>query len=174
MKRFSWRLERVLEITAQREQILRADILALAQQIAGVRHEIAARQQVVRTILDDLGSQSLIERLGEQTIVLACAAAEERILAGLRGRRDALEASRKTKTEQFTKERTMRRALERLREGAYAKYLQAAAAREQAELDEVSHIAFARRLGGARHGWHDSDRTGVRPGAAACLSAAGR
>jgi hypothetical protein len=161
MKRFSWRLERVLEITARREQALRAELFALAQEIARTRHEIALRRQTVRTILDDLGRKTLAERLGEQTIVLACAAAEERILAGLQRRCETLEAERKTKTEQFMKHRTLRRSLERLREAAYAKYLRAAAAREQAEFDEVSHIAFARRLGGTRRGWHDSDRTGA-------------
>jgi hypothetical protein len=174
MKRFSWRLQRVLEITAQRERLLRAEVLALAHEIARVRHEIAARRKTVQTILDDLGRKALADRLGEQTIVLACAAAEERILAGLQGRREALESERKLKTEQFMKQRTLRRSLERLRETAYDKYRQAMAAREQAEFDEVSHIAFARRLGGTRRGWHDSDRTGVRAGAAACFTAAAR
>jgi len=151
MRRFSSRLQRVLEITDQRERVLRAELFVLAHEIARVRHEIMTRQMIVRTILDELGRQSLAVRLSEQTIVMACAAAEERILAGLRARQAALEAERAAKTQRFLQVRSMRRALEHLREKAYVKYRQAMAAREQAEFDEVSHIAFARRLPQARN-----------------------
>ena len=146
MKRFAWRLQRVLEITDQRERVLRAELYALAHEISRVRHEIIARQITVRTVLDELARKSLAERLGEQTIVLACAAAEERILARLRAQQAEFEAKRAATTARFLKERSMRRALEHLREEAYAKYLKVVAARELAEFDEVSHIAFTRRM----------------------------
>lgn len=145
MKRFRWRLQRVLDITAKREQALRLELFALARALVRVRQEIVARQAAVRTLLADLGRRTLVERLAEQTVVLACAAAEERILRGLRRRVADLEAQRAEKTRRFRQVRATRQTLERLREEARHRYLREMAAREQAQFDEVSHIAFARR-----------------------------
>jgi hypothetical protein len=78
-------------------------------------------------------------------IVLACAAVEERLLARLRARQEALEAARSAKTDQFLRVRGMRRTLERLRVEARAKYLRDMNRQEQTQLDETFHISFARK-----------------------------
>ena len=146
MKRFQWRLQRVLDITEQRERALRLELFALAHRIVAVKQEILLRRATVRGLLEDLGRRDLAERLGEQVIVLACAAVEERLLARLRARQEALEAARSAKTDQFLRVRGMRRTLERLRVEARAMYLRDLNRPEQTQLDETFHISFARKL----------------------------
>jgi hypothetical protein len=145
VKRFVWRLQRVLDITEQRESALRQELLALANQIIAVQQEILLRQAVVRGLLDDLGRRELIERMADQVVVLACAAAEERLLDRLRARQAALQAARSAKTDQFLRVRSTRRTLERLREEARLKYLREMDRQEQSQLDEAFHISFARK-----------------------------
>ncbi|MCX5684028.1 MAG: hypothetical protein NT049_10125 [Planctomycetota bacterium] len=145
MKRFVWRLQRVLDITEQREAALRHELLALAHQIIAVQQEILLRQAVVRGLLDDLGQRELLERLPQQLLVLTCTEAEERLLARLRARQAALEVARSAKTDQFLRVRSTRRTLERLREEARLDYLREMDRQEQAQLDEAFHISFARK-----------------------------
>ena len=145
MKRFKWRLQRVLDITEQRERALRAEIAALAGLIRAVRDEIRARHALVRRLLDDLGRRSLAERMAEQAVIMACAAAEKRILAALEARRAELQAQRDAKTQQYLATRAARRTLERLREEARRRFQAEMSRLEQKELDEAAHIAFARR-----------------------------
>ena len=146
MKRFKWQLQRVLDITEQRERALRLELLTLTHQIIAVQQEILFRRTTVRSLLDDLGQRGFPERLAEQVVVLACAAAEERFLDRLRARQAALEAARSAKTDKFLRIRGTRRTLERLREEARLKYLREMDRQEQAQLDEAFHISFARRL----------------------------
>jgi hypothetical protein len=89
VKRFTWRLQRVLDITEQREGVLRQELLVLAHRIIAVRQEILLRQASVRGLLDDLGRRVFAERLPRQLVVMACAAAEERLLERLRVRQAA-------------------------------------------------------------------------------------
>jgi len=145
VKRFKWRLQRVLDITEQRERALRLELLTLAHQIIAVQHEILSRRATVRSLLDDLGRRELLERLPRQLVVLACAAAEERLLNRLRARQAALEAARAAKTDKFLRVRGTRRTLERLREEARLKHNREMDRQEQTQLDEAFHISFARR-----------------------------
>jgi flagellar export protein FliJ len=144
VKRFQWRLQRVLDITEQREEALRTELLALAHRIVKVRQEIVARQTTMRMILAELAARALAERLPEQSVVLASATAEERVIRGLRAKQAELQKERAARTEQFLAFRARRRTLDRLREEARAKHLREEGKREQLEFDEGAHLAFAR------------------------------
>lgn len=145
MKRFQWRLQRLLDITEQREQVARAELFRIAQQILAVCQEIVERQTVVRMILADLAARDLIERLDDQTVVLTCSAAEQRVIERLRGQQSELEAERETRMSEFLRIRSTRRTLERLREEARQEHLRDEARREQKQFDETAHMAFARK-----------------------------
>jgi hypothetical protein len=145
MKRFRWRLQRVLSITEQREEALRNDVAALGRRILAVNQEILARREAVRVLLDELGRRPLAQRMGEQTLVLACASVERRVIQALQARQKDLEAQRAAKMEQYVQMRQARQTLERLREEARQRYLAEQNRLEQAQFDESAHVAFARR-----------------------------
>jgi len=147
VKRFRWRLQRVLDIAASREEALRADLLALAREIVRVRQEIVWRQGLVRQILTELAARDLADRLPEQAIVLECAAAEERILRRLRSAERDLRTRRDAKTAEFLRARGRRRTLERLRGEARERHRRDEDRREQKEFDELAHMAYARKGG---------------------------
>jgi flagellar biosynthesis chaperone FliJ len=144
VKRFAWRLQRVLDITDQRERALRAELFVLARRIREVREEIAWRQTMIRTLLAELAARPLAERLPEQAVILECSAAEQRIIRRLETRQRELDVERKAKTDQFLQVRGRRKTLERLREEARQEYLREEQKREQLQFDETAHIAFAR------------------------------
>lgn len=145
MIRFKWRLQRVLDITAQREQAIRAELGRLARDILRVQREILARQESIRTLLEDLGRRTLAERLPEQAVVLAAASVEQRILKRLHTREAELAAARDAATEKYLRMRGTRQTLERLREEARLRYVRATLRIEQAQFDEVSHMARDRK-----------------------------
>ena len=144
MKRFAWKPQRVLDITAQRERVLKGDLFALAQAIAGVRETILRRQAALRTLLGDLAQKEPAARLPEQAVFMAFAEVENRRLRSLRARLEHLEDERRDKQEQFLRTRSMRKGLERLRAEALARHVREAGRREQAEFDEAAHVAYAR------------------------------
>ena len=145
MKRFQWRLQRVLDITERREQVVRGELFALAGAITRVRQEIIRRQVLLRTVLAELAKKSLAERLAQQILFLQQSVAVTREIDRLKAELAGLEAERSEKTAVFMKLRGQRQTLERLRTEARERHRREEDKREQAQFDETAHIAFARK-----------------------------
>ena len=54
MKRFVWRLQRVLEIKKKEEQKVRAELFELTERLAQTRGELLARQKMLESIIEGL------------------------------------------------------------------------------------------------------------------------
>ena len=145
MKRFTWRLQRVLDITERREQVVRGELFALAGAITRVRQEIIRRQVLLRTVLEALAKKSLAERLAQQILFLRQSVTAASEIDGLKVELAGLEAERSEKTALFMRLRGQRQTLERLRAEARERHLREEDKREQAQFDETAHIAFARK-----------------------------
>ena len=146
MKRFKWPLQRLLDVTAQREQWLRREMLELSGRIAELRQDAARRRAVLRAALAELGALQIGRRLASQETVMACAAVKEEEIRGIRDRVEALELQRAEKKAQFLQARASRQSLEKLREQARQRYLREQARLEQKELDDRAQVTFARKV----------------------------
>ena len=144
MKRFTWKLQRVLDITAQRERARRSELFALAQAVVRVRGAIVERRTVLRILLEELGRRRVGDRLADQAVFMEYSVMEERDIRRLQDRLKQLVAERSQKRDEFMQTRSMRETLERRREQARGEYLRQAAKREQADFDEGTHVAYAR------------------------------
>jgi flagellar export protein FliJ len=144
VKRFAWKLQRVLDITAQREKVLKGELFALARAIVQVREAVAARRAVLRTLLAELAERRLQERLAEQVIFLDSLETAQREIRRLAERLNELEEERTAAQQQFLRTRSMRRALERRREQALKEHQKEIGKREQGAFDEIAHVAFTR------------------------------
>ena len=152
MKRFKWPLQRLLDVTVQREQGLRAELLALSRQMARARQEIFRRQAVLRSLLGELARQELPQRIPKQQLFLKCSAAGERDIRRLREELKRLESQRREKTEQFLKTRASRETLERRRAEARQRHIRQQLKIEQTQFDEGAHVSYARQAQAAAGG----------------------
>jgi len=145
VKRFQWPLARVFAVKQQRERALRSDLFMLAQDIARVREAILYRQTRLREILEHLATRSLPDRIAEQDVFMQFVGVEEEAIRRLTARRIDLEAARTETRRRFLEVRATCKMLARLREQAYARYLQEMGREEQKHLDEAAHVAYARQ-----------------------------
>lgn len=145
MKRFRWTLQRVFDVKQQRQRALRSELFMLAQDIARVREAILHRRTRLRSLLEDLASRSLTDRIAEQAVFMQFVGVEETAIRHLTARRADLEATRTETHRRFLDVRSTCKMLERLREQAYQRYLREAARDEQKLLDETAHVAHARQ-----------------------------
>ncbi len=144
MKRFKWKLQRVLDIKTQHERALRSDLFALAQAIVRVREEILERRTVLRTLLVELADRRLADRLPELAVFMEFSAVEERRIERLGARLRDLESERTEKQRRFLEARATCKTLKRLREEARSAHMRDVGKREQMAFDESAHTAFAR------------------------------
>ncbi len=146
MKRFDWPLQKLLDVTVQRERAMRADVAAVNARIAEARDQIDRRRELIRTLMEDLGGQSLTDRIANQQTFHRFSQACEQEIDRLWGVKGKLEKEKERLTGELLALRSERKTLETLREEAWKQYCAEAQKQQQKELDDTVNTAFARRI----------------------------
>ncbi len=144
MKRFTWRLQRVLDVKAKQEQIKTQELFVITDKLAQTRSSLLAQQQILRDILESIANEKPSERLGTQEFFLRNSATTDELIKKLKADVCELEAKQKEKIAEVLKLRRFKEGLERLREQAQRKYIEAQEKLEQKQLDETATLSFAR------------------------------
>ena len=146
MKRFKWKLQRLLDVKAKQEEIKKAQLFALIQKIAEVRQNLLMRQTKLRHMLAELAKEQVQERLRQQQIFLKAATAADEKVKELKKQLEELGTQRKALSAEVLELRQFRKSLEKLRDTAKEQYEAEARQFEQSHLDETANVAFARMM----------------------------
>lgn len=57
MKRFTWRLQKVLDIKSQQEQLKRNELFRIAEQLAVKRGELLMRRRILQDLVTEVQGQ---------------------------------------------------------------------------------------------------------------------
>lgn len=144
MRRFVWRLQRVLEIKAKEEQTKRAELLKLTEELAQTRSELLVQQRILDEIISGIAGRNLRKRLGEQEFFLKCSSTNDEQIKKLINKVDELESAQKQKIAEVLKARRFKEGLEKLQAEAKREFIKSAERLEQKELDEGATISFRR------------------------------
>ena len=146
MRRFVWRLQRVLNIKTKEEQTKRVELLELTEKLAQVRGKLLMQQRILEDIIDGLTRENPQKRLGEQEFFLKCSAPSDEQIKKLKGKKRELESQQRRKIGEVLMVRRFKEGLEKLRAKTKREFIRLAEKLEQKELDEGSTIVFARKM----------------------------
>ena len=146
MKKFVWRLQRLLDIKIKQEDVMRSELVAVTEQALAVRSGIIVRKAALRKLLTDLSAKQAQQRLSEQEFFLKFAHVSEAEIKKLGLKLAELERIRHSKIQEIMKIRKFRKGLERLRAEAKAKYVKEQERQEQKDLDDKTTERFARKV----------------------------
>ena len=144
MRRFVWRLQRVLDVRVKQEQVKRTELFRVTQELAERRTELLLRQQTLREALASIGDENSSQRIGQQEMVLRYAATNDEQIRRIKEVLHTLELRQKERLNELLAVRRSREALERLREEARQQFIQEQEKLDQKESDERAVIAFMR------------------------------
>ena len=144
MRRFVWRLQRVLDIRAKQEVIKTQELFAITEKLAQTRGDLFTQQRILKDIIESIGNEKPGNRLGKQEFFLRNSAATDERIKQLRANAAELEAKQKAKIAEVLKLRRFKEALERLREQAKRKFIEEQEKLEQKQLDEAATLNFTR------------------------------
>jgi len=145
MKRFVWRLQRVLDIKKKEEQKTRAELLELTEKIAKRRGELIMQRKIVEDIIAGLTSENPKKRLGKQEFFLRYSATSDEQIKKLKDKISKLESQQREKIAEVLKVRRFKEGLEKLRAEAKIQFIKEQEKLEQKELDEGATVSFVRR-----------------------------
>jgi len=144
MKRFEWRLQRVLDLKEKTEKVKKAELLKLAEEIAEAKVRLMSEQRKQREQMAAITQERAEQRISKQAAFLTFSAFDdERIAAQLNHIRQ-LEDVQETKTRELIELRQAKEGLEKLRAEAKETYMAEQERAAQREMDEHANLAFAR------------------------------
>jgi len=146
MKRFVWRLQRVLDIKKKEGQKTRAELFELTEKLAQARGELLARQKILESIIEELTESNPKRRLGEQEFFLRYSIASDEQIMRLKENVNELESQQREKIAEVLKVRRFKEGLEKLRVEAKLQFIKEQEKLEQKEMDERATISFVRKL----------------------------
>ncbi len=144
MKRFVWRLQRVLDVKTKEEQLKRTELFRLTEQLAQKRTELLLRQRTLQDLLAEIGRHKSSERWQAQEFFLRHAATDDAEIRRLQAEVTDLETRQRQKRAEVLAARRFKEGLEKLRVRAKEEFIREQEKLEQKEADDRTTIAFAR------------------------------
>lgn len=145
MKKFVWRLQRLLDIKIRQEQLLRTELIALSEQIAALHAEVLMHKASIRSRLTEMRTLESKQRIEQQRHFMQFAHVLDMRIKALKDKLAGLQERRKKHIQRLLELRKERKSLEKLREKAKDDYHKEWNALEQKTTDETSSTAFARK-----------------------------
>lgn len=145
MKRFVWRLQRVLDIRKKEEQKARAELLELTERLAETQGELLVRRKMLEDIINGLTGENPKKRLGKQEFFLKFSAASDEKIKKLEDKVKELELQQRDKIAEVIKLRRLKEGMEKLRTEAKMRFIKEQEKLEQKQLDEGSIVSFVRK-----------------------------
>ena len=147
MKKFRWRLQRLLDLKVRQEDMLRAELVTLMEKTAALRGRIMMLRAMLRSGAMEIRSLPADQQVAAQRQFLEYAPVRDRQIVRLREQLDLFEQERKNKMDELARLRKFRKGLERLREKAADDHARRLDREEQKFLDESSNQVMYRKKG---------------------------
>ncbi len=145
MKRFVWRLQRVLDIRRKEEQKARAELLELTEKLAQARGELLMQRKMLEDIINGLTGENPKKRLGKQEFFLKFSAASDEKIKRLEDKVSELESQQRDKIAEVLKLRRFKEGLEKVRTETKMQFIKEQEKLEQKQLDEGATVSFVRK-----------------------------
>ncbi|HEV59032.1 MAG TPA: hypothetical protein ENN87_16300 [Phycisphaerales bacterium] len=146
MRRFAWRLQRLLDIKVKQEDALRGELVAVTEQVVALRGRLLMQRAALRRLLAGLEPDATETWLERKRLALRHASVTEQQLTEGRRRLEELEQQRQRKMHEVMEVRKFRKRLERLRAQAYEDFMRRQEKRMQDETDDRTSVTVARRI----------------------------
>jgi len=146
MKRFAWRLQRVLDIKRKEEQTKRAELLEITEKLAQVRGELLIQKRLLKNIIDSLTKEHPRIRLNKQEFFLRCSSTNDELIKKLESEVNKLETRQKEKIAEVLKVKRYKEGLNKLRVEAKSQFIKDQERLEQKDADEMTIMGFARKI----------------------------
>jgi len=147
MKKFVWRLQRVLDIKIKEEQQKRTELFQLTERLAQTQGKLLRQQRILREIIKKIAERRADERLSEQEFLLRHATTNDEQIKRLKNELSVLESKQKQKIAEVLKIRQSKEGLEKLQAAAKRNFIKAQEKLEQKDLDEGATVTYARKTG---------------------------
>jgi flagellar export protein FliJ len=146
MKRFAWRLQRLLDVKTKQQDLLRTELMSLGERIAQVRAGIMMHKAEIRSRLSELRQLPADQRPARQQMFLQFVHVLDSRIQSLEHSAADMEVQRKKKIKELMDIRKNQKSLENIRQRAIETYQMEQQMAQQKDTDETGSIGHARKI----------------------------
>ena len=146
MKRFTWRLQRVLEIKTKEVEQKRKELLEITEKLAQSRAELITQRRILEDIISEICGEKPKHRLSKQEFFMRYSITSNEYIKILQKKVSQMELKQRDKIAEVLKVKKFKEGLEKLRTEAKNRFMKEQEKLEQKELDESATNSFARKI----------------------------
>lgn len=146
MRRFKWRLQRVLDVKKKEEQVKRAELVQITEQLSQARGELFMQKRRLEELLDELCETGPADRLDRQRQFMVYSTANDKVIKKLENQIKELADRQKAKVAEILKIKQFNEGLEKVRVEAQAAFIAEQEKLEQKQMDEMTTSRIARKM----------------------------
>jgi flagellar protein FliJ len=146
MKRFVWRLQRLLDVKTKQQDLLRTELMSMGERMAQIRAGILMHKAEIRSRLAELRQLPADQRPARQQMFLQFVHVLDSRIQSLEHAAADLEEQRKKKIKELMDVRKNQKSLEKIRERAREAYQQQQQMAQQKDTDETGSLRHARKI----------------------------
>lgn len=146
MRRFEWRLQKLLDLKNKQEEALRAELITVTEQAVALRGQVLMERALLRQRLAETEQAPAAERMARQEFVLQYSQVTETTIRDMDRKLELLELLRHNKIQEILTVRKFRKGLEKLRTRAQEEFELDQQRQDQKQTDDRNSIGFARRI----------------------------
>jgi flagellar export protein FliJ len=144
MRRFEWRLQRVLDVKEIEERTKQAELMKVTETLAARQSELMMLRHALAELISEISRNSPRQRLSEQEHFMKWSAGADDRMKSLAKEIEELVRAQKEKIAELLKVKRFKEGLERLREQAKRRFIKEQEKLEQKDLDEAAKVVFVR------------------------------
>jgi len=145
MKRFVWRLQKVLELKTKEEQTKRTELLKITEKLAQKRYQLLSQRRIMEDIISGIAGKETGKRLPEQEFFLKHSIVNNEQIKELEKQASKLESQQRQKMSELLEVKRFKEGLEKLRAEAKSQFISHQEKLEQKGLDEMAGNRFSRK-----------------------------
>ena len=148
MRRFKWRLQRVLDIRQKQEQLKRAELLEITERLSQTHGELFMQKRIVENLLDELSQEHPQNRMSRQALFMTYSITNDVKIKKLEAQIETLKTQQKEKIDEILAVKRLNEGFERLRSRAETEFKKEQEKHEHKELDEMTTSRFTCNMTG--------------------------
>lgn len=143
MKRFTWRLQSVLDVKQKQQELKRAELFDLNEQLNTLQRQLLEQKKILADAIETLAKEDPAQRLERQVFFMTHVKANDEMIRKLESDLQAMTVQRDAKKDEVLELRKLTEGLDKLRAKAQQEFVAEQEKLEQKASDEMTTYRYA-------------------------------
>jgi flagellar FliJ protein len=146
MKKFQWRLQKVLEVNQKKQDAKKTELFKISEQLVVTKASLITQKRILKNEIEKVAKDNSAQKFAQQQLLLQSCKKNDEIIKKLNRQVQELQKLKDKATQEYIELKKFTEGLEKLREKAKNEYIWKQEKLQQKLADEQTNARFARAV----------------------------